>query len=164
MAAVVGPVIDPERLSQRLADAAVIAGRMAHDFDNILTGIIGFSDLAPADASARIAGGRTSSPRSRKVGQRGILFTQQLHQLSRSGQAQAEPRAVRLLGGREGRTAAEAGDAPEPPGREGPARWTCRRSRSRPARCRWSSATCWRTRSRRARRAASSASRPGRSN
>ena len=46
MAALVGPVIDPERLSQRLADASVIAGRMAHDFDNILTGIIGFSDLA----------------------------------------------------------------------------------------------------------------------
>src|SRR5690348_15719703 len=41
----VGPVIDPDRLTQRLADAAVIASRMAHDFDNILTGILGFADL-----------------------------------------------------------------------------------------------------------------------
>ena len=45
VAAAIGPVIDPERLSQRLSDAALIAGRMAHDFDNILTGIIGFADL-----------------------------------------------------------------------------------------------------------------------
>src|SRR5262249_14338375 len=45
LSAVVGPVIDPDRLYQRLGDAAVIAGRMAHDFDNLLQGIIGFSDL-----------------------------------------------------------------------------------------------------------------------
>src|SRR5262245_25468694 len=45
LVAVVGPILDPDRLSQRLGDAAVIAGRMAHDFDNILNGIIGFSDL-----------------------------------------------------------------------------------------------------------------------
>src|SRR5205823_5234560 len=45
VAAAVGPVLDPDRLAQRLGDAAVIAGRMAHDFDNILTGIIGFADL-----------------------------------------------------------------------------------------------------------------------
>ena len=78
---------------QRLQDAAVIAGRMAHDFDNILTGIIGFSDLTvpllpagsqPAGFVAEIA----------KVGQRGIAFTQQLHQLSRSGQTRPQPGAV----------------------------------------------------------------------
>src|SRR4051812_12353627 len=32
VAAATGPVIDPDRLLQRLSDAAVIAGRMAHDF------------------------------------------------------------------------------------------------------------------------------------
>ena len=93
MAALVGPVIDPERLSQRLADAAVIAGRMAHDFDNILTGIIGFSDLAlpMLQAGSQAAGLRR---RDRKVGQRGIQFTQQLHQLSRSGQTKPRPGRV----------------------------------------------------------------------
>jgi signal transduction histidine kinase len=89
----VGPVLDPDRLSQRLADASVIAGRMAHDFDNILTGIIGFSDLTqpmlpPGSQSAGFVA------EIAKVGQRGIQFTQQLHQLSRSGQAKPNPASV----------------------------------------------------------------------
>ena len=42
----IGGQDDPDRLQQRLADTSVIAGRMAHDFDNILTGIIGFADLS----------------------------------------------------------------------------------------------------------------------
>jgi len=90
LASEIGPSIDAGRLQQRLADASVIAGRMAHDFDNILTGIIGFSDLSvplvppgsqPAKYLSEIG----------KVGQRGIVFTQQLHQLSRSGQAKPQP-------------------------------------------------------------------------
>jgi signal transduction histidine kinase len=93
VAAAVGPVLDPDRLAQRLADAAAIAGRMAHDFDNILTGILGFADLTlpmllpgsqPASFVAEIA----------KVGQRGIAFTQQLHQLSRGGQVKPNPGSV----------------------------------------------------------------------
>lgn len=89
----IGAVLDPDRLSQRLADASVIAGRMAHDFDNILTGIIGFSDLTQpmlppgSQAAAFVA-------EIAKVGQRGIQFTQQLHQLSRSGQAKPNPASV----------------------------------------------------------------------
>ena len=90
---ILGPTVDPERLSQRLADAAVIAGRMAHEFDNILTGIIGFSDLSlpllPAGSQAAKYSGEIS-----KVGQRGILFTQQLHELSRSGYAKPQPGSV----------------------------------------------------------------------
>lgn len=95
LAALVGPVIDPDRLYQRLGDVAVVAGRMAHDFDNLLQGIIGFSDLTlpllqpgsqPASFVAEIG----------KVGQRGILFTQQLHHLSRSGQVKPTPGAVGL--------------------------------------------------------------------
>ena len=90
LAAKIGPVIDPERLQQRLADASVIAGRMAHDFDNLLQGIIGYADLTlplvppnsqPAKYIADLA----------KVGHRGVQFTQQLHQLSRSGQAKPQP-------------------------------------------------------------------------
>lgn len=89
----VGPVIDPERLQHRLGDAAVIAGRMAHDFDNILTGIIGFADLTlplvPANPQAAKFVAEIG-----KVGQRGITFTQQLHQLSRSGQVKPQPGSV----------------------------------------------------------------------
>jgi signal transduction histidine kinase len=93
VAAAVGPVLDPDRLGQRLGDAAVIAGRMAHDFDNILTGIIGFSDLTtpmlpPGSQAANFVA------EIGKVGQRGIQFTQQLHQLSRSGQVKPNPAAV----------------------------------------------------------------------
>jgi signal transduction histidine kinase len=92
LAAIVGPVLEPEKLFRRLGDAAVIAGRMAHDFDNILTGIIGFSDLTvpmlqPGSQAASFVA------EVGKVGQRGIQFTQQLHQLSRSGHVKPNPSA-----------------------------------------------------------------------
>jgi signal transduction histidine kinase len=89
----VGPIVQTDRLQHRLADAAVIAGRMAHDFDNILTGIIGFSDLTiplvpPGSQQARFIA------EIGKVGQRGIQFTQQLHQLSRSAQVRPLPGSI----------------------------------------------------------------------
>lgn len=95
VALVTGLAVDPDRLYQRLGDAAVIAGRMAHDFDNILTGIIGFADLSvpllpPGTQAAQFVG------EIGKVGHRGIQFTQQLHQLSRSGQPRPGPGAVVL--------------------------------------------------------------------
>jgi signal transduction histidine kinase len=76
-----------------LQDASIIAGRMAHDFDNILTGIIGFSDLTipmlqPGSQAARFVA------EIGKVGHRGTVFTQQLHQLSRSGQVKPSPASV----------------------------------------------------------------------
>ncbi|MDW8244868.1 MAG: ATP-binding protein [Thermogemmata sp.] len=95
-----GPLVDPQRLHQRLADAAVIAGRMAHEFDNILTGIVGFSDLAlplvpsGSQAAAYIA-------EIAKIGQRGVQFTQQLHQLSRSGQCKPTAGSIALALARE---------------------------------------------------------------
>jgi signal transduction histidine kinase len=93
VAAAIGPVIDPDRLNQRLSDAAVIAGRMAHDFDNILTGIIGFADLtSPLVPPGGQAAGFVAE--IGRVGHRGISFTQQLHQLSRSGQSRPNPAAV----------------------------------------------------------------------
>jgi signal transduction histidine kinase len=93
VATLVGPIVEPEKLYRRLGDVAVIAGRMAHDFDNILTGIIGFSDLA---SPMLTAGSQAASfvGEIGKVGQRGIQFTQQLHQLSRSGQAKPNPASV----------------------------------------------------------------------
>jgi signal transduction histidine kinase len=93
LAAVVGPILDPYKLCTRLADAAVIAGRMAHDFDNILTGIIGFSDLTlPMLTNGSQAANFVAE--IGKVGQRGIVFTQQLHQLSRSGQIKPQPATI----------------------------------------------------------------------
>ncbi|MCU0703423.1 MAG: ATP-binding protein [Fimbriiglobus sp.] len=93
LAGKVGPILDAERLQQRLNDASVIAGRMAHDFDNVLTGIIGFADLTvpllpsgsqPTKFVQQIA----------DVGKRGIVFTQQLHQLSRAGQTKPQPGVI----------------------------------------------------------------------
>lgn len=87
---VIGPILEPHRIEQRLKDASVIAGRMAHDFDNILTGIMGFAELsqplvAPGSQVARFIGEINT------VGSRGIVFTQQLHQLSRSAQVKPHP-------------------------------------------------------------------------
>ncbi len=99
-AAAVGPAVEPEKLLVRLQDAAVIAGRMAHDFDNILTGIIGFADLTlplvPPGSQAA-----TFITEVGKVGQRGIQFTQQLHQFSRSGQAKPNPTSIYSIVSRE---------------------------------------------------------------
>ncbi len=96
----VGPMIDSERLQQRLGDAAVIAGRMAHDFDNVLTGIIGFADLSvpllPAGAQPTKFVQQIAD-----VGKRGIAFTQQLHQLNRAGQTHPQPGVVAVVVGKE---------------------------------------------------------------
>lgn len=92
---VVDPILDPYRLEARLKDASVIAGRMAHDFDNILTGIMGFAELSlplvPAGSQVARFVGEIGS-----VGSRGIVFTQQLHQLSRSSQVKPQPGSLAL--------------------------------------------------------------------
>lgn len=77
--------VDQDRLLMRLSDGAVIAGRMAHDFDNILTGLLGFADLS---ASMVPVGSQPHKYLAEitKAAQRGVIFTEQLHQLSRSGQ------------------------------------------------------------------------------
>jgi len=93
LAAVIGPLLEPARLQQRLADASIIAGRMAHDFNNMLTGIIGFADLSapllpPGSQAAKFVAEIS------KVGQKGMAFTHQLHQFDRSGQAKPQPSSV----------------------------------------------------------------------
>jgi signal transduction histidine kinase len=98
--AALGASFDPERASQRLADAGVVAGRMAHDFDNILTGILGFTDLAlPLTAPGTLANSHLSE--IAKVGQRGIGFTQQLHAFNRAGEPKPTPGSVAATLGRE---------------------------------------------------------------
>jgi signal transduction histidine kinase len=88
-----GIVGDPARITQRLQDAATVAGKIAHDFDNIFTGVVGFaemtqnlleSDSLPHQYVSEIIA----------AGNRGIVFTQQLHQMSRSGAVRPMPTSV----------------------------------------------------------------------
>ena len=46
LASSIPPETDTEHLRNRLADATILCNRLAHDVDNILTGVIGFADLA----------------------------------------------------------------------------------------------------------------------
>jgi signal transduction histidine kinase len=80
----IGASIDRLRVSQRLQDASVVAGRIAHDFDNIFTGVVGFAEMVQ---SMLEADGLQHQYVSEIVSaaNRGIEFTKQLHQLSRSG-------------------------------------------------------------------------------
>ena len=73
-------------LAQRLHDTARFAGRVAHDFDNVLMGVMGFAELThplldPSSSAAKFLG------EILRVAQRGLEATRQMHQFSRSGQA-----------------------------------------------------------------------------
>jgi signal transduction histidine kinase len=88
-----GPVMDQARIVQRLQDAAVVGGKIAHDFDNIFTGVVGFAEmvqglLEPGTLAHQYVAEIASA------GNRGIAFTQQLHVLSRSGAVRPMPTAV----------------------------------------------------------------------
>ncbi len=85
-----GSLIDADRLHQRLSDAASLAGRMAHDFNTVLTGIIGFADLTLPLLAANSQPSRYVQQLA-DVGKRGHTFTQELHQLSRAGGASPLP-------------------------------------------------------------------------
>lgn len=79
-----------DRLTQRLADVSVIAGRMAHDFDNLLTGVLGFADLLAPQMTPGTPAAKYVAEIG-KIGQRGTVLTRQLHELSRSGQVKPQP-------------------------------------------------------------------------
>lgn len=88
-----GPVAEQARIAQRLEDAARVAGRVAHDFDNVFQGVTGFASLAldqlppntPAHQNVREAD---------SAARHGMKFCAQLHQLSRGGQAKPLPAGV----------------------------------------------------------------------
>jgi signal transduction histidine kinase len=71
-------------LHDRLHDSAVIAGRLAHSFDNILTGILGFAELTLSQLPPGSAQYRYLSE-VLQAAQQGTQLTQQLHTLSRCG-------------------------------------------------------------------------------
>jgi signal transduction histidine kinase len=88
-----GSAADQARTAQRLEDAARVAGRVAHDLDNVFQGVTGFLALAleelepgsPAHDNVREAD---------TAARAGMKFCGQLHQLSRGGQARPLPASV----------------------------------------------------------------------
>jgi signal transduction histidine kinase/ActR/RegA family two-component response regulator len=84
------------RLHQRLEDAAVIVGRLAHDFGNVLTGILGFTELSLAQAGP-------SHPLHRylaevyQAAQQGARFTNALKQFSQRGTPRTRPTSLQAL-------------------------------------------------------------------
>jgi signal transduction histidine kinase len=86
------PTLDQNHLQQRLLDAAVMSGRIAHAFDNVLTGILGFTELTlsmATDATLQQYLGEVL-----QAAQSGIQLTQQLHLFNRCAASGAGP--VRL--------------------------------------------------------------------
>jgi signal transduction histidine kinase len=85
-----GPVADQGRIAQRLEDAARVAGRVAHDMDNVFQGVTGFNALAlevldPGSQAYQNVREAESAARQ------GMRFCVQLHQLSRGGAARPLP-------------------------------------------------------------------------
>jgi signal transduction histidine kinase len=85
---------DNAALAQRVEDIARVAGRLAHDFDNILTGVIGFTELTQSVVPAGVA--RQHLAELHRVGQQGVELTKRLHQLSRA--AGVTPGPVPIVG------------------------------------------------------------------
>lgn len=87
------PFADQARVAQRLEDAGRVAGRVAHDFDNVFQGVTGFASLALETLNP-------TTPAAQNVqevqvaAQHGLKFNVQLHQLSRGGKAQPFPATV----------------------------------------------------------------------
>lgn len=87
---------DLVRFEERLEDATAIAGRLAHAFDNVLTGIVGFAELTLGLTSTDSAPHQYVSEVLRAA-QLGVQFTQQLHALSRCSSAGNGPTALGLV-------------------------------------------------------------------
>src|SRR5262249_48640890 len=81
-------------------DAGTISGRIAHAFDNIMTGIMGFAELTIAQTDSR-------SPQQQYLGeviraaQQGVQLTQQLHFFSRCAVPTAGPATLNYVVGEE---------------------------------------------------------------
>jgi signal transduction histidine kinase len=76
-----------QRLGDHLEQVAQVTGRLAHDFSNVLTGILGFSELAlsqmPSDSPTR-----RFVKEAWESAQRGAEWIQKLHLFSRRGLTQ----------------------------------------------------------------------------
>lgn len=82
--------IDRARIQQRLDDMAIVTARLSHDFGNILTGILGFTELG----LAQIAPGTPGFARIQDVyqsAQRGVQFINRLNLFSQRSARQSRP-------------------------------------------------------------------------
>lgn len=95
-----GPAADQARIAQRLEDAAKVAGRVAHDLDNVFQGVTGFLALA-ADELVPGSPAHDNVREADTAARAGMRFCVQLHQLSRGGQARPLPASVPAAIGRE---------------------------------------------------------------
>ena len=85
--------------AQRMEAVGQLAGGVAHDFNNIITGVFGFTDLALRDVEALERGGKTAlTERLREnleevklSGRRGADLTRQLLAFSRQQQLERRP-------------------------------------------------------------------------
>ena len=87
--------LDQAHVQQRLLDAAVMSGRVAHAFDNVLTGIVGFAELTlsqTADATLQQYLGEVL-----QAAQAGIQLTQQLHLFNRCAVRGSGPTRLALV-------------------------------------------------------------------
>lgn len=92
--------LDQVRLQQRMQDGAVMAGRMAHAFDNVLTGILGFAELT----LSQLPPGSTPYRYLAEVlqaAQLGTQLTQQLHTFGRCGVARPGSTSLAVVVGDE---------------------------------------------------------------
>jgi signal transduction histidine kinase len=83
-------VVNGPELTRRLTDTAQFAGRIAHDFNNILMGVMGFAELAQTQLKP---GSQAASYLAEllAVAQRGLDTTRQMQQYGRSGLIAAQP-------------------------------------------------------------------------
>jgi Histidine kinase-, DNA gyrase B-, and HSP90-like ATPase len=95
-----GPMGDQARIATRLNDAAKVAGRVAHDFDNVFQGVTGFAALAMEllEPTSQVYQNITEADNAARYG---MKFCQQLHQLSRGGTAKPMPSTVGIAFHRE---------------------------------------------------------------
>ncbi len=90
------PSDDWKRFQERLQDAALMSGRVAHAFDNVLTGILGFAELTLSQV------GPESPPHQYisevlRAAQQGVGLTQELHLFSRCGTRGFGPTPLSLV-------------------------------------------------------------------
>jgi signal transduction histidine kinase len=85
-----------DRYRQRLEDAAALTGRVAHAFDNVLTGIVGFAELTISQTPSDSAPHQYVTEVLRAA-QGGVQLTQQLHLFSRCASTGRGPTSLALL-------------------------------------------------------------------
>ena len=88
-----GPAADQARIARRLEDAAKVAGRVAHDLDNVFQGVTGFASLA-REALPQHSPAYSYIQEVESSARHGLNFCAQLRQLNRGGNARPLPAAV----------------------------------------------------------------------